>query len=110
MTELDAHSLYVVRRHGDLADIYGAAPVAVAAAKDYFRALLDAATSRMADNDELLMGRSLSVADILLMTCLEWARFIQVPLSDRMSRYMATIRKRPVYRQVYAFNYPDRPL
>ncbi len=110
MTELDAHSLYVVRRHGDLADIYGAAPVAVAAAKDYFRALLDAATSRMADNGELLMGRSLSVADILLMTCLEWARFIQVPLSDRMSRYMATIQQRPVYAQVYAFNYPDRAL
>jgi len=109
MTELDAHSLYVVRRHGDLADIYGAAPVAVDSAKEYFSLLLNAGTSRMDDDDDYVMGKDLSVADILLATCLEWAHAIKVPLSARMQRYRATVRQRPAYRHVYALNYPDRP-
>jgi len=109
MTELDAHSLYVVRRHGDLADIYGAAPVAVDAAKEYFSLLLNAATGRMSEEDDYLMGNDMSVADILLTSCLDWARAIKVPLSARMQRYREVVRQRPVYRQVYALNYPDRP-
>ena len=36
LMELDAHTLYVMRKHGDLRRIYGAAPAAVAAAKAGF--------------------------------------------------------------------------
>ena len=54
MMELDAISLYVIRRHGDLSDIYGKAPRAVESAKEYFvdlsggrsRATFPAAASR----------------------------------------------------------------
>lgn len=38
MTELDAHTLYIIRKHIDLREIYGEAPNAVRAAKeDYHR-------------------------------------------------------------------------
>lgn len=35
-TELDATSLYVMRRHGDLKHIYGEAPIALESAAGYF--------------------------------------------------------------------------
>ena len=35
MMELDAHSLYLIRRHKFLPEIYGEAPVAVASAAEY---------------------------------------------------------------------------
>ena len=34
---LDATSLYIIRRHRDLEDVYGAAPEAVSSAAEYFR-------------------------------------------------------------------------
>ena len=36
MSELDANAIYSIRRHGDLVEIYGASPIAVRAAIEYF--------------------------------------------------------------------------
>ena len=36
LTELDAHTLYVIRKHGELAALYGEAPAAVQTARDGF--------------------------------------------------------------------------
>ena len=47
MTELDAGSLYIVRRHDGLAAIYGEAPVAVESAKTYFLHNLEAMTPKI---------------------------------------------------------------
>jgi glutathione S-transferase len=44
VTELDAGSLYVVRRHEGLAATYGTAPTAVDSAKTYFLHNLEAMT------------------------------------------------------------------
>ncbi len=47
MSELDAGSLYVVRRHDGLKQIYGEAPTAVESAKNYFRHNLEAMAPRI---------------------------------------------------------------
>ena len=70
MTELDAASLYVVRRHEGLASIYGEAPVAVDSAKAYFLHNLETMAPRIAKG-QYLFGELLSTADILLMSCLD---------------------------------------
>ncbi len=73
MTELDAHALYLIRRHGDLAAIYGEAPLAVAAAGQYFQKQMAAVAPLIASADPYLFGERLGVADILLTSCLDWA-------------------------------------
>ena len=45
MTELDAQSLYIHRKHQCLSEVYGAAPVVVDAARDYFLRQLESVTS-----------------------------------------------------------------
>ena len=107
MTELDAHALYIIRRHDDLADIYGDAPVAVDSAKDYFALLLGAMAERLPD-DGYLMGEKISIADILLMTCLEWAAVKGIVLPDRALGLADRLRRRPAYQTAYCHNYPDR--
>ena len=66
MTELDAHTLYVIRRHGDLASLYGEAPNAVEAAREYFLWQLGTAEREIADAGPCLLG-DFSAADILLV-------------------------------------------
>ena len=44
--ELDATSLYVLRRHEGLPEIYGEAPTANRAARDYFDRMIEAAATR----------------------------------------------------------------
>jgi len=61
MTELDAGSLYVVRRHEGLASIYGEAPSAVDSAKTYFLHNLEAMAPRIAPS-QYLFGDLLSTA------------------------------------------------
>jgi glutathione S-transferase len=104
MTELDAGSLYVVRRHEGLAQIYGEAPVAVESAKTYFLHNLEAMVPRIASAPYLL-GDRLSVADILLMTCLEWAAIIGMTLPDTLSPYRQRIAGRPAYRAAMKGNF-----
>jgi glutathione S-transferase len=82
MSELDAGSLYVVRRHDGLQQIYGEAPTAVASAKSYFLHNLDAMTTRIASKNTYLFGDRLSVADILLMTCLDWSASCGITLPE----------------------------
>jgi len=55
-TELDAASLYVVRRHLGLEHIYGAAPKAVESARNYFVENVEAMAPRIAKSGRYLMG------------------------------------------------------
>jgi glutathione S-transferase len=63
MTELDSGSLYVVRRHEELASIYGEAPAAVHSAKVYFLHNLEAIMPRIPEAG-YLFSDLLSTADI----------------------------------------------
>jgi len=104
VTELDAASLYVVRRHSDLAPIYGAAETAVGSAKTYFLHNLEAMAPRI-DRAPYLLGDRLSGADILLMTCLDWALVSGIALPKQAVDYRLRIAQRPAYRAALKRNF-----
>ena len=57
-------------------------PTAVEAAKKYFLHNLEAMTARVESGGPYLFGDRLSTADILLMTCLDWAVSIEIALPE----------------------------
>lgn len=95
--ELDATSLYVLRRHEGLPEIYGEAPEANAAARAYFDRMIKAAAIRMDDGRPYLLGDTFYGSDILMMTTLDWARRYKCPYPDVFADYQARMAKRPQY-------------
>jgi glutathione S-transferase len=106
VSELDAGSLYVVRRHEGLAQIYGVAPAAVESAKSYFLHNLVAMASRIERDSPYLFGERLSVADILLMTCLDWAASERISIPEPVVRYQKRVALRSAYQAALARNFP----
>ncbi|MGO9453767.1 MAG: glutathione S-transferase family protein [Candidatus Binataceae bacterium] len=84
--------------------MYGEAPVAVEAAKRCFAHNLEAMAPSIGAHPYLL-GDRLSAADILLMTCLDWAASAGVALSDPWSRYRQRLAMRPAYRAAMKRNF-----
>jgi glutathione S-transferase len=107
-TELDAGSLYVMRRHIGLEHIYGSAPKAIEAARSYFMENAEAMAIRIAGSGRYLMGEKFSAADILLMTCLDWAVTERIPLSETLHEYRARVAVRPAYQKALERNFPAR--
>jgi glutathione S-transferase len=107
MSELDAGSLYVVRRHDGLKHIYGEAPIAVESAKSYFAHNLEAMTARIGSEGSYLFGEKLSAADILLMTCLDWAASCDISLPETVSSYQRRVALRPAYQAALKKNFPQ---
>ena len=107
MTELDAHSLYLIRRHDSLKEVYGAAPEAVASAEEYFKKQIQAATKKMDHRGPYIVGEDFSIADILLSSCLDWATAYKVDVPDEMLRYREVVHKRPAYQKALTINYPQ---
>jgi glutathione S-transferase len=105
ISELDASSLYLVRRHEGLKQIYGEAPTAVEAAKGYFLHNLEAMTSRIGSGNPYLLGDRLSVADVLLMTCLDWAALSGIRLAETLSHYRRHLAQRPAYQAALKRNF-----
>lgn len=110
MMELDAHTLYVVRRHEGLAHLYGGAPVAVQAARDYFRRQAGVAEQELSDDRPFLLGEAPTCADVLLGTCLDWARFIGEELAPGLEAYRQRLAGRPAYAAAFAENFPPAVL
>jgi len=104
MLELDAASLYIARRHEGLKHVYGEAPLAVEAAKSYFSHNLEAMAPAIGENPYLL-GDRFGAADILLMTCLDWAASAGIVLSEPWSRYQQRLAMRPAYRAAMKRNF-----
>jgi glutathione S-transferase len=105
ISELDAGSLYVVRRHDGLKQLYGDAPTAVESAKSYFLHNLEAMAPRLQRHYPYLFGERLSAADILLMTCLDWAASERIPLPEPIIRYRMRVALRPAYQEALARNF-----
>ena len=106
ISELDASSLYVLRRHDGLKQLYGDAPTAVESAKTYFLHNLEAMVPRLERHHHpYLFGERLSVADVLLMTCLDWAASERIPLPEPVTRYRMRIALRPAYQEALARNF-----
>lgn len=106
MTELDATSLYVMRRHGALKHLYGEAPAALESAAGYFVTQLRHAEEALRDGRDFLVGRRFTTADLLLTTCLTWAVDYGVPVTPACLTYMAKMTSRQAYRAAAAANRP----
>jgi glutathione S-transferase len=104
--ELDATSLYVMRRHRDLKHIYGDAPIAVESASKYFETQLRHVVHALGDGRQFLVGDRFSSADMLLMTCLDWAINYGVPVPEVCRNYVARIAARSAYQEAVRANVP----
>lgn len=96
LMELDATSLYIIRRHLDLAEIYGEAPNAVIGAKAYFSKMLAQGLpeARLA---EFVWGECFSELDILLTSILDWAAAVEIALPAHYNAYRHRMHQRPGY-------------
>ena len=104
MTELDAHTLYIIRKHLDLKDIYGEAPNALQAAAEGFRKQALVADQALASQGPYILGERFTGADILLTTCLVSAVRRQIPLTDTLHDYMQRTTCRDAYQSALKAN------
>lgn len=106
VTELDATSLYVMRRHGDLKHIYGDAPEVVTQAAEYFKGQFRHVDIALGDGRAFLVGDGFTTADILLTTCLSWAIMYGVGISKEAHAYLDRMVAREAYVRASAANTP----
>jgi len=104
MMELDAHTLYIVRKHTGLPDLYGEAPNAVRTAREGFEKQVRVADQRLAQKGPFILGDVFTGADILLATCLEWADRYELPLAGGLRDYVGRTTSRDAYRLATAAN------
>jgi glutathione S-transferase len=104
--ELDETSLYVMRRHGDLASIYGASDTAVSAAASYLERHL-AVIAKHLEGRQYLLEPGFSLPDLLLVSCLDWALFYGLALPPVVAQYRDSIATRPAYESAMRTNYPE---
>jgi glutathione S-transferase len=109
MMELDAHTLYVIRKHGDLAAVYGEAPAAIAAAKEGFSKQVLGVESEIEARGPWLLGSTFTGADILLETCLAWAGRVGIKIGPTLDDYLARAQRRPAYQAASSLNYSINP-
>lgn len=103
LMELDAASLYVMRRHVDLSAVYGVAPVAVEAALQYAQRAIEALAQRLGA-DDYAMGASFSGADILVATSLEALRARGAVLPAAVDQYRVRVTARRTYQLALGAN------
>jgi len=107
--ELDATSLYVLRRHDALPEIYGIAPEANKAARAYFDRMLGAATVRLHDGRPYLLGDDFSGVDILMASCLDLAVRYHVGLPTEFQDYWQRMKDEPSTAIAFAANQASAP-
>ena len=107
MTELDATAIYVIRRHGDLTEIYGKSDVAVACAKEYFLRMAASIEQALSDGRSHLLGECFTGADILLTTCLYIAERYEIAVPAALTAYRDLNADRDSYRRARAINNPE---
>lgn len=105
MTEMDA-ILYILRRHDGLPEIYGDAPAAVSAARDYFARSSEEIARRLADGRPFLTGDAFTIADLLVKTCLDWSALLyRIPIADVLTAYAARLAERPAFERAMKTNF-----
>lgn len=106
LMELDATSLYVIRRHKDLPDIYGEAPAAVTSSLAYFDKMLRSVLPKLAA-DKPIWGSTFSELDILMTIALDWADVVGAGVPEPAKTYQATMHHRPAYQAAMKHNFRD---
>ena len=102
--ELDATSLYVVRRHKDLSAIYGAAEHAVTSSIVYCERMLNAVVEQVSGKT-FIWGSTFSELDIHMAICLDWAGFVGVKIPAGFNDYHQNIKARPAFQQAQQHNF-----
>ena len=102
--ELDAHTLYVMRKHRDLATIYGEAPAAIDAAIEGFQKQVRFAENYL-NRNEFLIGKSFGAADLMLTSVLTWAKAYGIETSNRLAGYANSNCDRPAYKTAAELNF-----
>jgi glutathione S-transferase len=105
MMELDANTLYIIRRHVDLTAVYGEAPNAVQTARACYLQQAGAAAVRLG-RGPYAMGERFTGADILLTSSLASALKRDLELPARLHEYLALTTARPAYRRAVIDNTP----
>ncbi len=104
LSELDATSLYVLRRHEGLPQIYGEAPAANAAARLYFQKQMRSVDHALQDGRTFIVAQQFSIADIMLCSCLTWAQAVDIPIAAHVAAYNQRIMARPAYQAAVLAN------
>lgn len=104
--EIDETSLYVMRRHGDLKEIYGGSDEIVRSAATYAERHLQVLSEYMSGRPYLMDG-GFSLPDILLVSCLDWALFYSVNVPDSLQEYRQRLAERPAYKKAVQINYKN---
>ena len=95
--ELDATSLYVLRRHWSLPEIYGDSPVANKASEEYFNRMITAADKLKNPKQKYLLETGFSGVDILMATTLKWAIDYNQKIPTNLMEYLDHMGNRPGY-------------
>lgn len=95
--ELDATSLYVLRRHWSLPEIYGDSPVANKASEEYFNRMITAADKLKNPKQKYLLETGFSGVDILMTTTLKWAIDYNQKIPNDFMEYLDHMVTRPGY-------------
>ena len=104
--ELDETCLYVMRRHYDLTDIYGSAPNVVETCREYLERQFVVIDSYI-ENKKSLLTQGFGVADIFLVSCLDWAVFYEFELPKNIKIYRDEISNRKAYKKAMEINYQE---
>ena len=95
--ELDATSLYVLRRHWSLPEIYGDSPIANKASEEYFNRMITAADKLKNPKQKYLLETGFSGVDILMTTTLKWAIDYNQKIPNDFMEYLDHMVNRPAY-------------
>ena len=95
--ELDATSLYVLRRHWSLPEIYGDSPVANKASEEYFNRMITAADKLKNPKQKYLLETGFSGVDILMTTTLKWAIDYNQKIPNDFMEYLDQLGNRSGY-------------
>jgi glutathione S-transferase len=104
--ELDETSLYVMRRHSDMRQVYGEAPGAIEGATTYFQKQMRTVERALEASPHHILGERFTAADILLSTCITWAVHYRIPVADSVIAYNARVSARPAYARAQQTNGP----
>ena len=93
-----------MRRHYDLKEIYGEAPDVVLSCREYLKRHFKVIEKHLEKNKTLLSD-GFGLADILLMSCLDWAIFYEFDLPKNITIYRERISQRASYTRAMEINY-----
>lgn len=102
MTELDAHTLYIIAKHGgSLSSYYKCSEEAVEIAVAGFNKQICIANKLVGSQYCYILGREFTVADIILVTCIisavKLARQFELVIPNKLIKYSENIQRRKAF-------------